>query len=134
MYPPLWFFILWDGWWLWNGLGLMSWKMGKPYPNYIYISYVYIENTYIYTPCIYINIYTYYVKRILVAKWLNRSVLSWSTLCLVIIVPQWLHNSILARLCSEYIHIYKYKAICIYCMYILCRSYIYICRSYIIYM
>ena len=26
----------------------------------------------------------------------------------------WLHNSILARLCSEYIYIYKYKAFYIY--------------------
>ena len=30
---PLWFFIWWDGRWLWNGLGLMSWKMGKACPN-----------------------------------------------------------------------------------------------------
>ena len=56
VYPPLWFCWWWDGWWLWNGLGLMSWKMGKAYPNYVYIYILYRS---IYTcMCIYIHIHT----------------------------------------------------------------------------
>ena len=34
VYPSLWFCWWWDGRWLWNGLGLMRWKMGKAYPNW----------------------------------------------------------------------------------------------------